>query len=207
MPRKPATESAEDIAVREIDHEDTAAIDDLARQAGPPPDSEQLSDAEADSIWAITDPAVDANPDAFAQKLMTTGLSQQELPTLRVLKMHPEWAPLYGQPTQSAELADQYTRMARWPARWMVLQGIDDPDEQAREAERRDRRYQKAHAERMVQAEQPIGVWKPDGNEGMTNTFSASQDVQAVVPAQQQMQPPAPNQGPAQPVSPVMVGG
>jgi hypothetical protein len=77
------------------------------------------------------------------------------------LKLHPEWAQAYAQPTQDAELAQQYATMARYPARWMVLSGIDDPAEQVRTADRYDRRFQKAHADRAAQAEQPITPTAP----------------------------------------------
>ena len=156
MPRRPVPESAEDRAIREIDAEDEAALTKLALEAGPPPDSEWLSERDLDEVWAIEDRLVSADPDGFAQALMTTGIDQQTLPRLRVLKEQPEWAPLYGQPTQDAEMADQLTRLAQFPHRWGLLVDIDDPEDQVRLAERLDRRYQRAHAERQAQADMPI---------------------------------------------------
>ena len=64
-----------------------------------------------------------------------------------------ERLPLYTQPTQDAELADQYTKLAKWPFRLSILEGIDDPDEQVRKAESLDRRYQKRMAQHL---DQPI---------------------------------------------------
>lgn len=191
MTRQPAPQTAEDMAIQAVDREDTAALDSLARSAGPPADSESLSDADLDRLWALTDRTVDNDPDAFATKLMTTGLSQQELPMLKVLKEHPDWAPLYGQPTQDAELADQYTQMARYPYRWMILEGIDDPDEQVRVSDRLDRRYQKAHAEKIAQAD--------------TIDAFRSMDEPAAAPAQ----PAAPMPMPIDPApaAPMMQGG
>lgn len=154
MPRRPSTETAEDRAIREVDAEDEAAMKHLAAEAGPPPDSEQLSDRDLDEIYAIEDRAVSSDPDGFAQRLMTTGLDQPTLATLRVVKEHPEWMPFYAQPTQDAEMADRLTRLAQFPHRWALLADIDDPEEQARTAERLDRRYQKAHAERLAGFEQ-----------------------------------------------------
>lgn len=146
MPRRPQPEQAEDRAIREVDAEDTAAIAKLAREAGPPPDADRLSEATEDELYAITDPLVENDPDTFSQMLMTQGIDQQTLPRLRVLKEHPEWAQLFGQPTQSAEMADQLTRLARWPYRWSLLIDIDDPEEQVAKAEQLDRRFQRKHA-------------------------------------------------------------
>jgi len=179
--------------LREIDAEDEDALTHLALEAGPPPDSERLSERDLDEIWAIEDRLVGADPDAFAQALMTSGIDQQTLPRLRVLKEQPEWAPLYGQPTQDAELADQLTRLAQFPHRWGLLVDIDDPEEQVRLSERVDRRYQKAHAERQVQADMPI----------MTPT-PAEMPMPEASPDQPMM--PERGQMPAEPMMP-MVGG
>ena len=145
MARRPAPESAEDRAIREVDAEDTAIIDRLALAAGPPADSSRLSEAEEDEVWATTDPLVDADPDAFATQLMTTGIPQEMLPQLRILKENQDWAQLYAQPTQSAEMADYLTRLAQYPHRATVLLDIDDPEEQVRKAEALDRRFQRRH--------------------------------------------------------------
>ena len=155
MARRSEPESAEDRAIREIDDEDEKALDRLVREAGPPPDADRLSEAQEDELWAVTDPLVDADPDAFAATLMTQGIDQQTLARLRVLKEHPEWAQMYGQPTQDAALADQLTRMAQAPHRWTLLIDIDDPAEQTRKAESLDRRYQRKHAALAGAAPEP----------------------------------------------------
>lgn len=158
MPRRAVPENAETKALREVDAEDTAAITRLALEAGPPADSEKMSEADEDRIYAIEDRVVSADPDGFAQRLMTMGIDQQTLSTLRVLKEHPEWAPTYGAPTQDAEIADQWTRMAQFPFRWLLFKDIPEFTEQCRKAEQLNRRYQKAHAEKVAISEQPMAA-------------------------------------------------
>lgn len=145
MARRPQRESAEDRAIRELDAEDEDTLRRLAFESGPPPDSEQLSPADEDAAWEITDPAVDS--EQFPTMLMTSGLPPEMLQSLRVLKVHPEWAELYGKPTQDAEKADLLTRLAEFPWRWSLLLGTADPDEQVRKAETLAARYQKKHAD------------------------------------------------------------
>lgn len=156
MPRQPAAESAEDRAIREIDDEDEKAIAGLAQQAGPPPDSERLSESDEDAAWDFTDPNVDY--DDLASRLMTEGIQPQEMQQYLIFKLHPDWAPHYGQPTGDAEQAHQLARLAQTPFRASVLEDIDDPEEQVRKAESLDRRSQKrmtAVQEQMAQMPQP----------------------------------------------------
>lgn len=148
MPRQPM--SAEDMVVEQLDAEDEAVLNGLARQSGAPPDSMKLSEADEDETWALEDPNVDS--DALAQRLMTEGLGQDEIGMLQVVKLRPDWAPLFAQPTQSAVLADQYAKLARWPYRWSLLEDIDDPEEQVKKAEQLNRRYQRRVVGLMQQA-------------------------------------------------------
>ena len=188
MARRPAPESAEDRAIREVDAEDTAIIDRLALAAGPPADSSRLSEAEEDEVWATTDPLVDADPDAFATQLMTTGVPQEMLPQLRILKENQDWAQLYAQPTQSAEMADMLTRLAQYPHRATVLLDIDDPEEQVRKAEALDRRFQKRF-EPQQQPEPPMPT-APQPPAGM-----AMPEPPAMPGPQMPVPPPAPVMG------------
>lgn len=141
MARRPTAETAEDKALREVDTEDTAALEKLAREAGPPADADRLSERDEDDIWEIADLNVDR--DALAQRLAVEGLPPEEIKALLVVKLRPEWGQVFARPTQSMELADQYARMAQFPYRWSLLEDVDDPDEQVAKAERLDRRYQK----------------------------------------------------------------
>lgn len=151
MPRRVVNESAEDRAVREVDAEDGAAIDSLALQAGPPADSNRMSLADEDAAWEKMDPQVDH--EQMATALLTQGLPPEQAQQLLAVKLHPEWLPLYLQPTQDAEQADMLVKLARHPFRLSLLEGIDDPDERVRKAESLDRRYQKKMAEHL---DQPI---------------------------------------------------
>lgn len=139
MPGQPM--SAEDRVVEQLDAEDESVLNSLARQSGAPPDSMRLSEGDEDETWALEDPNVDH--DTLAERLMVEGLSQQEIAQLQVVKLRPDWAPLFANPTQSAVLADQYAKLARFPYRWSLLEDIDDPDEQVKKAEQLNRRYQK----------------------------------------------------------------
>ncbi len=167
MPRQPNQESAEDRALREIMAEDDAVMQRLAAESGPPPDSQRLSPAEEDRLYAQTDPLVHNDPEGFAKRLMVQGIDQQTLGQLQVLKGFPEWAPLYSAPTQSAELANDLTIYARWPYRPAMLADMADPEEMTQRAEALNRRYQRTHAERMAQAEQPIQLAPPTMPTGM----------------------------------------
>lgn len=141
MPGRRPAESPEERALREIEQEDDSALDAIAREAGPPPDSDKLSEADEDLAWETVDSSVDY--ETMAQQLMTQGLRPEEMQRLLVLKLHPKWAPLYSRPTQDAEMAHQLARLAELPFRLSVLDGIDDPDEMVAKAESLDRRYQR----------------------------------------------------------------
>lgn len=141
MPRKIATESAEDRALRELDESSENTITRIANESGPPPDADKLSERDEDDIWELADPNVDR--DALAQRLAVEGLPPEEIKGLLIVKARPDWAQLFAAPTQSMELADQYARMAQYPWRWSLLEDIDDPDEMVRKAETLNRRFQR----------------------------------------------------------------
>ena len=195
MARKPASESAEDRAIREISDEDEVALERLALEAGAPGDSEQLSAADEDTIWSITDDMVDADHEAFATQLLTQGVPQEMLPQLLVLQEHPEWMELYARPTQDAELADRLTRLAQFPYRWSLLLDYDDPDAMVRKAESLDRRYQKKHADLQGVESTPLPAEPMGGEMPMPETPPV---MPTEMPAQEQppMMPAAPAPAP-----------
>jgi hypothetical protein len=145
MARRRVPESAESKALRELLAEDEDVLQRLVAEAGPPDDSHRLSEADEDAIYAITDPTIDADPDAFATLLLTTGVPQEQLGTLKILEAMPELAQAYAQPTQDAEMADMLTRLAQYPWRASLVAGYADPEEQVRKADALDRRFQKRH--------------------------------------------------------------
>lgn len=191
MARRRIPESAESRALRELLAEDEDVLKRLVAEAGPPDDSHRLSEADEDAIYAVTDAMVDADPDAFATLLLTSGVPQEQLGALKILEAMPELAQAYAQPTQDAELADILTRLAQYPYRAMLVAGYPDPEEQVRKAETLNRRYQQKHA-------QPAAPAAP-----------------VPAPPQQPMAPPAPAAPmppmPAQPALPApdlnMMGG
>ena len=205
MPAQQPPDSAETRALKEILQEDDAALKRIVAESGPPPDSTALSEPELDQVWALPDPNVHRDPEGFARLLMTTGIDQQTLARLSVIKEHPEWAPLYAQPTQDAEMADQLMRLARFPYRAALLAGIGDVEEQVRFAEQRDRRYQKAQEMRpggqayldMLETGGLDLEPRPPGGEGSPT---------APVPVEPQQPPMAPSTAVQQPVpsAPVM---
>ena len=146
MPRKTQVEDAESRALNQVMAEDEDVLNRLALESGPPPDSERLSEADEDRLYAQVDPIVHGDPEGFARRLLTQGLDQQMLQQLQVLKGFPEWAQIYAQPTQSIELADQLTKLARWPYRPAMLADFADPEDMVRTGEALDRRYQRKHA-------------------------------------------------------------
>lgn len=164
MPRQAATESAEDRVLREMEHEDTAALEKLAAQAGPPADAHRLSERDEDDAWETTDPQVDE--EKFGKMLTTQGIPPDQAQRLLITKLRPDWAPLYSQPTQDLEMAHMLTRVAQYPFRPSVLEGIDDPEQQVRKAETIDRRFQKRVTQRLDAAAQVIvggqGAQQPD---------------------------------------------
>lgn len=147
MPRRrPEPESAEDKAIREVDAEDTDAMNGLALQAGPPPDSDRLSEADEDAAWEFMDPAVDF--EQMASLLMTQGIPQEMAQRFLITKLRPDdgWLEALATPTQDAEAANQIVKMAQYPFRLSVLDTYDDPEDQTRKAETLDRRYQRRMA-------------------------------------------------------------
>ncbi len=147
MPRRrPAPESAEDKAVREVDAEDEDAQNRIALQAGPPPDSDRLSEKDEDDAWAQMDPSVDF--EQVATMLLKQGVPQEMAQRFLIVKLRPDdgWLEALTQPTQDAEMANQLAKMAQYPFRLSVLDTYDDPEQQTRKAEQLDRRYQKRMA-------------------------------------------------------------
>lgn len=123
--------------------------DHLVAQAGPPPASKRLSQPQEDALWAYADPRVDR--DQLAQQIMTTGLPPEMLhpdspAALDIVKEHPDMVSALAQPTNDAEMADQFARMCQWPFRWGLLKDITDHKEQVQRANTLDRRFQERHA-------------------------------------------------------------
>jgi hypothetical protein len=123
--------------------------DHLVAQAGPPPASKRLSQPQEDALWAYADPKVDR--DQLAQQIMTTGLPPEMLhpdspAALDIVKEHPDMVQALAQPTNDAEMADQFARMCQWPFRWGMLKDITDHKEQVQRANTLDRRFQERHA-------------------------------------------------------------
>lgn len=147
MPRRTAPETAEDRAIREVSDEDENAMRTLALEAGPPPDSSRLSEADEDAAWEQMDPNVDH--EQLATMLMTQGLPPELAQQLLIVKLRrdEDWMGALTKPTQDAELANQLAKLARYPFRLSVIDGYDDPDEQVRKANAVDRRYQKRMAQ------------------------------------------------------------
>lgn len=139
MPRRTEPESAESRAVREVYEEDERALAVLASQASAPPDSERLSEADEDEAWGLSDPSVD--PEGLAQQLTTTGLGP-DAQRLLIVRLRPDWAQLFSQPTPDPERARMLAQLARYPYRLSLLEASSDPDEQVSKAERLDRRFQ-----------------------------------------------------------------
>lgn len=165
MPARQASESIEDRVTREILEEDDENVNSIAAQAGPPPDSNKLSESDEDEAWEFEDRQVDH--DAMAAQLMTQGIPEDVVQKLMIAKLRPDWAPLYQQPTKDAERADMLVKLAKRPFRLSILEDIDDPDERARKAESLDRRYQKRLTALQEQAAQPGMVRTTTGYQGM----------------------------------------
>lgn len=144
MPARKAPESAEDIAIRQIEEEDAAALERIAREMGPPPDADKVSEREEVELWGQRDPAVDYL--SLAKQLLTAGLPEEALQGFALLKEYPDLAPLFMQPTQDFEMANTLARLAEHPYRLAVLDGIHDPDELTTKAESLDRAWQKQQA-------------------------------------------------------------
>lgn len=164
MPRQPS--SFEDRLLDELEPLTENALKRLADEQGPPPDSQKLTEADEDEAWETPDPNVEY--ESFAQQLMTQGLPPEVVQNLLLVKLRPEWAPLYSRPTQSAELAHMLARLAERPFRLSILEDIDDPDEMVAKAEQMDRRFQKRMTAAQEQAAMPmqgqaVGYGQPGG--------------------------------------------
>jgi hypothetical protein len=145
MPGRKPPESAEDIALRQIDEEDTAALERIAREMGPPPDSQRLSEREEVELWGQRDPSVDYLD--LATRLLAEGIPPEEAARFLVLEEIPELVPLFAQPTQSFETADMLARLAEYPYRAALLSGIDSPREKVEKSNRLHRLWLKKLAE------------------------------------------------------------
>lgn len=150
--RKP--ESFEDGVLSSVEANTEDMLNRLVAQAGPPPDTDKVSENDKDAAWETADPSVDY--DTFAQQIMTQGLPPEMVSRLLVTKLRPDWAPLYQRPTQSAEMAHQLARLAQYPFRLSLLEDIEDPNDQVKEAERLDRRFQKRMTTQQTQAAEPM---------------------------------------------------
>lgn len=148
MPSREVAQKSFEGRVTEEFAADLQAVEDrLVADAGPPPDTKRMSEADEDRLWALRDKNVDN--ETLAQQLMTTGVPQEMLGSLVIVQEFPEWAPIFGQPTQSAETADQLARMAEFPYRWQLLADLE-PAEMVKKADRLDERYQKAMGSTMM---------------------------------------------------------
>lgn len=144
--REPAPRTFEERVTADFAADLQSVEDRLVAEAGPPPDTKRLSEAEKDRLWALRDPSVDY--ETLAQQL-TTGLPIEEVKALVIVQEFPEWEPIFGQPTESAETADQLARMAEFPYRWQMLADLEPP-EMVKEADRMDARYQQAMGGEMT---------------------------------------------------------
>lgn len=165
MPRQPQPDqTAEDIVMSQLEAEDDDALNALAAQAGPPPDTRRLSESEEDDLYAFEDRLVSSDPDAFARQLMTQGIPPEMAQRMPIFKVHPDWLPLYQQPTQDADRADMLTRAAQFPFRWGLFDDVAEPTPRVEKAERLDRRYQRRHTALQEQMSQTIVM--PGGEQG-----------------------------------------
>lgn len=144
MPRRPATESPEARALRELDEEMERYSDAIAADWGPAPGSDVVSDDRKVELWGRTDPKADY--DAIYGMLTTTGVPPEMLDpdgaddvTLAIVKEVPEMAPYYQQAVEP-DLADALSTLAEYPMRLGLLTDLeDDPEAMVKEAERLDR--------------------------------------------------------------------
>lgn len=146
--------TAEDRAIQEIEAEDEAALAQVAAEMGPPPESGRLSAREQVELWGQTDPSVDY--ETLRQRLVMEGLPPEEAQTLAIAQEYPDIVPLLAQPTGDLEMADMLASLAERPYRLAILEGIDDPEEQVKTAERLDREWQKMLAERDAMLLAPV---------------------------------------------------
>lgn len=131
----------EDAVLDKLESDTNDVLTRITQQAGPPPDAERMSEADEDQAWDFVDP--NADHEQLASMLATQGIPPEVGQNLLAFKLHPEWAPFYGKPTNDMQLADQYARMLTTPFRWSILEDFDDPDEMVKKAESMDRRSQK----------------------------------------------------------------
>ena len=195
MARRRVPESAESRALRELLAEDEDVLQSLVAEAGPPDDSHRLSEADEDAIYAITDPTIDADPDAFATLLLTTGVPQEQLGTLKILEAMPELAQAYAQPTQDVEMADMLTRLAQYPWRASLVAGYADPEEQVRKVDALDRRFQKRHGDMLApEPQQPMMPPTAPPMEPAAPAVQMAAMPEQPMAAPQMAPPPAPDQ-------------
>lgn len=131
--------------MQQLEDEDAATIDALAAKAGPPPDTQRLSESEEDDFYAFEDRFVVSNQERLSLQLMTEGLPPEILSQLVIVKVRPDWAPLYEQPTQDAVRADMLIRAARFPLRWGLFDDVIEPKARVEKDERLHRRFQQRH--------------------------------------------------------------
>lgn len=172
-PRQPR--NYEDILTDALVDDILSDGDHIAAEQGGPAGTRRPSEREMIELWGQTDPAVE-----YAQlvvRLLTGGVPPEEAQQFKLVQMYPETLELFAQPPDAAT-ADALARLAEYPYRHGTYAHLD-PDERVTFANRMHAEWEK----RQVDAEAPVAqhVWKPDGNEGMRNTFmSPEQDVTPV---------------------------
>jgi hypothetical protein len=144
-PRRSRSKTAEEYALERFNQNFEKAALQAAQSWGQPAGSRPVGDAEKVRQWGLQDSNVDRT--ALTASLLTQGLAPELLDPNNpqapaVMKAAPDLAPLYGQPVQDSELADTLAGLAQYPFRYGLLAGIDDPEEQVKEAERLSRLHE-----------------------------------------------------------------
>lgn len=132
-PKEPPIRSIEDRIAASWLKEASAIADRVAASAGDPPGAERVGNAKAVQMWGTMDPR--APYDTMLQMITTTGIPQDQVPEMLIVKEVPELAQLYATPQQSP-VAEQLATLAEFPFRWSLTVGaFESPTEQVQRAE------------------------------------------------------------------------
>lgn len=171
MPRSKQPVSTIDQFAQSINDRVEAMAPQLAERLGPAPGTDHYTQREIDDLWDTQDQSVDH--EALFQALQQ-GITPDGAQAVALLRMAPDLAQSVVGTPQPPDKAAVIAKLAEYPGRYVLTTG-HSPDAPAQVA------YVDAQHKRAAKRGQ--GIWKPDGNESMVNTFtSPPQDVSATVP-------------------------
>lgn len=171
MPKQKAPAAKLDQLAQRIDSRLDTMSQGIAERLGPASGTARYTQPQIDALWDTKDQAVDQQA---LYEALQQGITPEGAQAVSLFKMAPDLAKSVVGTPQPPDQAAQIAKLAEYPGRY-VLTASHSPDADKQVAFVADQHKRAARRQQ--------GIWKPDGNEGMTNTFAGPpQDVSVTVP-------------------------